>query len=172
VKIKRKNFYSWHYLKTLSATDFWKELCGLYNRRGHGDLTYKIASKLIYRSHSRIQKWFAPHGKEKLPISERHHLFLAVAYKRTPKNPQMPRREIDRAGMIMATLKNRHFKETGEVLPLQYWESVARIKIDKEEITGKRHRICRNKIPGGFYIENLLVKEQIRPNSSNEGENT
>ena len=39
---------------------------------------YQTLASLIYRSHSRMQKWLSPNSKEPLPITERHHLYLAV----------------------------------------------------------------------------------------------
>ncbi len=162
--MKRKNdFGAWHFVKDQSQPDFWESMCKLYELKKGGKLTYKYAAKLMFRSHSRVQKWFtAGSAQQPLSMADRHHLFLAIQYAPKIKNrgPHPGRRRVlDRAGNIMSTCKEGHYKTTKERLPLETWREIAAEKIAAEEKTGIRHMIRRIDTNAGFEPENLVLRE-------------
>jgi hypothetical protein len=161
---KRKNpFGSWQMVKDLSQPDFWQAMCQLYNIKKDGRLTYKKAASLIYRSHSRMQKWFAPGGgQQPLSMADRHHLYLAIQYapqQKTPRKKYPKRRIYDRLGTIMSSLKEQHQRVTGQKFPMTYWEKIAKEKIETEDETGVRHMVLRDNKNLGFTLDNIYLHQ-------------
>ncbi len=152
-KRRKTHGQRWDVARKLSDQEFWEVIEGLFEHKEHEFSLDKVA-QLTYRE---ISEFVNP-----LPLSVKHHIFIAVQYAPTMKNQirkKYPTRNIqDRAGSIMSSMREQHERATGENLPLIHWESFTKEKMAAERKTGIRHTVRRKDTSSGFELENIYLK--------------
>ena len=140
----------WQEAKNLSANKFGELMLayiGASMSSQNKTANYKTLAKLIYRSHSRVQKWLAPYSKEPLPLNEKHHIYLVVLCLQSQRRWQEDE-------LIYIDSSTNSYED----IAIDITRTVNAITIKKQELRNKKGIISTKKInPLHFSYEDKKI---------------
>lgn len=151
-KKRVEHYAKWNVARSASTEEFWKIIEHLFEKRG----VHFSKEHLSVITHIDIDEL----GNDEISLNNRHHIFVTAQWavrKSRSKEKTAEYKRDDPEGVAMSSLRCRHEEETGEVLPMLYWEKIVKKRFTLQEITGARHKIRRIDPCDGFLLENLEV---------------